>query len=217
MPRYGAGVRVGAGGQVARYARPDGANARVGGYRYGGERRHAGALGYGYYPPLDYGWLDANDAGDGAGYYDDGSGDESGYGGAAADDGSGVAADGEQPAAEYAPSPQGYGPQGYGPAGYAPAMVPYPQQPPAQYAERAPVEAAPVQAVTPAVENADAVTLVFKDGRPAEKVHNYALTRTMVYVTDGRRREIPVAALDLTATEKANREAGVDFQLPVAR
>jgi hypothetical protein len=192
MPRYGAGVRVGA--PVARFARPDGANARAGFYRNGGERRRGAALGYGYYAPLDYGWLDANDSGYGAGYYDDGAGD----GSVAADDGSGVSADGEQP-------------QGYAP------MVPYPQQPPVQYAERAPVEVAPVQAVTPAVEDADAVTLVFKDGRPAEKIRNYALTRTTLYVTDGRRREIPVAALDLTATEKANREAGVSFQLPGTR
>jgi hypothetical protein len=65
--------------------------------------------------------------------------------------------------------------------------------------------------------NDDAVTLVFKDGRAPEKIHNYALTRTTVYVTDGRRREIPVAALDLAATEQVNRAAGVDFQLPVAQ
>jgi hypothetical protein len=65
--------------------------------------------------------------------------------------------------------------------------------------------------------NNDAVTLVFKDGRAPEKIHNYALTRTMVYVTDGRSQEIPVAALDLAATEQANRAAGVDFQLPTAQ
>jgi hypothetical protein len=62
--------------------------------------------------------------------------------------------------------------------------------------------------------NSEALTLVFKDGRPQEKIYNYALTRTTLYVTDGRRREVPVASLDLAATEKANREAGVQFQLP---
>jgi hypothetical protein len=81
----------------------------------------------------------------------------------------------------------------------------------------APVEQAPAAAVAPSLYDSDAVTLVFKDGRPPETIHNYALTRTTLYVTDGRRREIPVAALDLAATEKANREAGVSFQLPVAQ
>ena len=62
-----------------------------------------------------------------------------------------------------------------------------------------------------------AVTLIFKDGRAPETIHNYALTRTTLYVTDGRAREIPVAALDLAATEKVNRAAGVRFQLPVTQ
>jgi hypothetical protein len=60
----------------------------------------------------------------------------------------------------------------------------------------------------------NAVTLVFKDGRPSETIHNYALTRTTLYVTDGKPQEIPVADLNLAATEKVNREAGVKFQLP---
>jgi hypothetical protein len=58
---------------------------------------------------------------------------------------------------------------------------------------------------------------VFKDGRAPEKIHNYALTRTTLYVTDGQREEIPVASLDLAATEKVNRAAGVRFDLPVLR
>jgi hypothetical protein len=64
----------------------------------------------------------------------------------------------------------------------------------------------------PAPENA--VTLVFKDGRPAEEIRNYMLTRTTLYVQGERLREIAVADLDLAATEKVNREAGVDFRLP---
>ena len=58
------------------------------------------------------------------------------------------------------------------------------------------------------------MTLVFKDGRPSEQIHNYMLTRTMLYVQGDRLREIAVADLDLPATEKVNREAGVDFRLP---
>jgi hypothetical protein len=64
----------------------------------------------------------------------------------------------------------------------------------------------------PAAE--DAVTLVFKDGRPSEQIRNYMLTRTTLYVQGERLREIAVADLDLAATEKVNREAGVDFRLP---
>jgi hypothetical protein len=70
----------------------------------------------------------------------------------------------------------------------------------------------PRQASIPASE--DAVTLVFKDGRPTEQIHNYALTRTTLYVRDEHHRDIPLDLIDLTATQKVNREAGVDFQLP---
>jgi hypothetical protein len=66
----------------------------------------------------------------------------------------------------------------------------------------------------PAAENEAAVTLVFKDGRPAEQIHNYILTRDTLYVGDRHPIQIPVDQLDLDATVKANREAGVDFRLP---
>jgi hypothetical protein len=62
----------------------------------------------------------------------------------------------------------------------------------------------------------DAVTVVFKDGRPSEEIHNYALTRTTLYVMDDHHRDIPVNEIDLDATQRVNREAGVEFQLPVA-
>lgn len=61
-----------------------------------------------------------------------------------------------------------------------------------------------------------AVTLIFKDGRPSEQVHNYMLTRTTLYVQDQHLRRIPVDQLDLEATYKANEDAGVDFSLPAA-
>ena len=69
----------------------------------------------------------------------------------------------------------------------------------------------------PSLYDNDAVTLIFKDGRAPEKIYNYALTRTTLYVTDAKRQEIPVAALDLAATEKVNRAAGVRFELPVTQ
>jgi hypothetical protein len=65
-------------------------------------------------------------------------------------------------------------------------------------------------------EPEEATTLVFKDGRPAETIHNYILTRTTLYVRDEMHRELAVADLDLAATQKVNKAAGVSFQLPGA-
>jgi hypothetical protein len=62
----------------------------------------------------------------------------------------------------------------------------------------------------------EAVTLVFKDGRPTEQIHNYILSRSTLYVLDQSHRVIPTDLLDLTATAKVNHDAGVDFQLPIA-
>lgn len=61
----------------------------------------------------------------------------------------------------------------------------------------------------------DALTLVFKDGRATEQIHNYLLTRKTLYVQDGRLREVPVEQLDLAAMAKVNGDAGVDFKLPI--
>jgi hypothetical protein len=71
-----------------------------------------------------------------------------------------------------------------------------------------------VPSSAPASESGESVTLVFKDGRPSEQIHNYILSRTTLSVLDQHRQDIPVDALDLAATQKANREAGVDFRLP---
>jgi hypothetical protein len=70
------------------------------------------------------------------------------------------------------------------------------------------------QKLSPQPEEEAAVTLVFKDGRPTEQIHNYMLTRTTLYVQEQHIREIPVDQLDLAATIKVNKDAGVDFQLP---
>lgn len=87
--------------------------------------------------------------------------------------------------------------------------------PPAEQAE-----VAPPGAYRPAYEKQPepeaAVTLVFKDGRPNQQIHNYMLTRTTLYVQDEHRREILVEDLDLAATQKINKDNGVDFQLPGA-
>jgi hypothetical protein len=68
---------------------------------------------------------------------------------------------------------------------------------------------------TAQLEPEDGLTLIFRDGRPPQQIHNYMLTKTTLTVVDGRRlREVPVADLDVSATEAANRNAGVVFALP---
>jgi len=76
---------------------------------------------------------------------------------------------------------------------------------------------APETSSQPAVGgNEEAVTIIFKDGRPAEQIHNYVLTRKTLYVLDQRHRVLPTSIIDLVATAKVNNDAGVYFQLPDA-
>ena len=98
------------------------------------------------------------------------------------------------------PAPEGYDP---GPQ--------YPQQPelPGVYP---PAAAQPNSTAEPSSE--EGVTLVFKDGRTPVTVHDYVLTQNTLYVWDRHQMTIPTDQLDLVATAKANRDAGVDFQLP---
>jgi hypothetical protein len=93
-------------------------------------------------------------------------------------------------------------------AGYdnPPSNQPQPAPPYPSFAE-------PPHTPQPLAEE-DAVTLIFRDGRPPEQIHNYALTPTTLYVRDQHHRDIPLDQLDLDATQKVNRDAGVDFQLP---
>jgi hypothetical protein len=114
------------------------------------------------------------------------------------------------------------GDPGYVSPSYVAPPVDYSTEQTAQPVEQA--ETTPGDAFRPAYERPqpepqpeeDAVTLVFKDGRPNQQIHNYMLTRTTLYVQDERRREIPVSELDLAATEQANKDAGVMFRLPDA-
>ncbi|MFZ0797125.1 MAG: hypothetical protein WCA13_07075 [Terriglobales bacterium] len=56
--------------------------------------------------------------------------------------------------------------------------------------------------------------LVFKDGHQSD-VRNYAIVGdTLFDFTAGRTRKILLADLDLPATQKANDDRGVDFQIP---
>lgn len=58
------------------------------------------------------------------------------------------------------------------------------------------------------------IILIFKDGRAPLHAHNYVLTQNSIFVGDARGVTIPISQLDLDATAKANRDAGVDFQIP---
>jgi hypothetical protein len=61
------------------------------------------------------------------------------------------------------------------------------------------------------------LTLIFNDGH-REAIRNYVLTRDALIVMDqaasGRQQQIPLASLNLPATEQAAQQAGVDFSPP---
>ncbi len=92
-------------------------------------------------------------------------------------------------------------PDGLGPV--SPEPYPAPGAPPP-----------PSATATVPLPEEDAVTLVFKDGRPSEQVQNYALTRTALILPGAHLRQISVEEIDLPATERLNRAAGITFQLP---
>ncbi len=81
---------------------------------------------------------------------------------------------------------------------------------------------APTYSSAPSAEPAPepAVTLVFKDGHSIE-IHNYAATSRTILLLDqassGRTSQVSLDEIDLAATERVNREAGVDFNLPAAK
>jgi hypothetical protein len=110
---------------------------------------------------------------------------------------------GDQPAA---PAAADVNAQGSAPDdAYQQAYSDLPPRPPYQ----------PQAAASAEVPDQPQVTLLFKDGRPPQQVQNYAVTRSTLYVLDGaRRREIPLDDIDLPQTEKTNRDAGVDFEIP---
>jgi hypothetical protein len=75
-------------------------------------------------------------------------------------------------------------------------------------------EPAPAAAPPEPVADQPSTVLIFKDGHKAE-VGNYAIVGdTLFELTEGRTHKILLADLDLLATEKANDDLGVDFQVP---
>ncbi len=120
-----------------------------------------------------------------------------GYGSGAPNDGGAMAQ--ADPSGAYAAQP--YSGQSY-PA-YGPENEPGPWAPAGDGSQGT----APLRPENP-------VTIVFKDGRPAEHIRNYALTRSALLVTDARMREIPLDEIDLAMTQRVNHAAGIDFKLP---
>ena len=177
------------------------------GYPYG--------YGYGYGWPLFTGYVDPWLFGPDSFDYDNGYG-SSAYGppgyGYAPDAGYGSAGD----YGDSLPSPyRDYGMPGYAPQG-AGGQPQYPAsaQPYAQPSYSQPAYTPPANAI--AAVNNEAVTVIFKDGRPPEQVHNYLLTATTLTVLDPHYQQIPLADVNLEATQAANRATGIDFRVPPA-
>jgi hypothetical protein len=196
---------------IARYSTPDHRGPR---YGYNGGSIGALSLGYPGYlgfdddPDFLNPTYNPNTAGDGSGLLPE------------------AVINPQPPVVNYGGYPEpGYG--SYPQSAYPPSSYPesgYPQ-PTEQAAANPEPEPVPTPFLAPPVRHTaapkpaplpeeDAVTIVFKDGRPNEQIRNYALTRTALYITAGKVRTIPVDDIDLAATEKANAKAGVDFQLP---
>ena len=70
------------------------------------------------------------------------------------------------------------------------------------------------QAQRSAVES-PATVLVFRDGHRSE-VRNYAIVgQTLWIFTEQRARKVPLSDLDVSATQAANAERGIEFAVPI--
>jgi hypothetical protein len=106
---------------------------------------------------------------------------------------------------------QGYNDPGYGPS-YGAGEDPGPQD-----AYRAPYGDPSGSATAAPLAGEPALTLVFNDGHQ-QAIHNYALTSNYILVLNddgsGRAQRIPLADLNVPATERAAQSAGLDFAPP---
>lgn len=87
------------------------------------------------------------------------------------------------------------------------------------YAPPPPYESAATVARPAPVTPEPKLTLIFRDGH-TQQIRNYMLTSDSLVDLDeaatGREPRIPLASLNLPATEAAARQAGLDFSLPVS-
>jgi len=73
---------------------------------------------------------------------------------------------------------------------------------------------APPQQAPPAAEKLPATVLVYRDGHQVE-VENYAIQGKTLWVFSSQAtRQVPLADLDIAATQRANDERGVEFAAP---
>ena len=74
--------------------------------------------------------------------------------------------------------------------------------------------APPSEQAPPAAEKLPATVLVYRDGHQVE-VENYAIQGKTLWVFSRQAtRQVPLADLDLAATQHVNQERGVDFAAP---
>ncbi len=65
-----------------------------------------------------------------------------------------------------------------------------------------------------AANSQPATVIVFRD-KHTEEVQNYAIVGETLWIfTEARARKIPLSDLDIPATQKANDDRGIDFELP---
>jgi len=111
----------------------------------------------------------------------------------------------------YSPAPYGAYPQQYAPAPnyYVPRNPPPPP----------PNEPQPESYQPPRnrqnSQEAEFTVLVFRDGHRQE-VANYAIMGSTLFVLSGPRARIPMAELDVPATERVNQNRGIEFSVPKA-
>jgi hypothetical protein len=93
---------------------------------------------------------------------------------------------------------------------------PRPREPRESYGQQQPesYRAIPYGAERPSPLPTVPVTIVFKDGRPSEQIHNFLLTPHTLTVFDQHRREIPVNEINLEVTAAMNLKEGIVFSVP---
>jgi hypothetical protein len=106
---------------------------------------------------------------------------------------------------------------GYGMNSNAPSPYPAQDAAPADQQPAAPEPTPSRQSYGAAPLRQSTITVIFKDGRPPEQIHNFLLTSTTLTVLDQHYREIPLKDVNIAATEATNRAAGVEFRVPRGR
>lgn len=170
------------------------------------DRRNRGWGAYGYTPGYVYAYPYVVDPG----FYDWGATDysenqQAPYADASPDQNPGYENGPEQPpypAYPYDPNQQQ--PQGVQPPP-SPSVAPQRQE--YHFASASSAASAPI--------SSKPLTVVFKGNRAPEKMQNYMVTATTLTDLDSENFEkIPLAEIDVAATQQANRRSGIDFQIP---